>query len=94
MICLRVTFSVRPGTEDECKRLMRTMTEHTVREPGCRAYVAWQSKENSRNFFFYEIYDDEAALAAHRAAPYFAQYVTNGLGNLMQSSEREIYKPV
>ena len=94
MICLRVTFIVRSGAEDECKRLMRTMMEHTVREPGCRAYVGWQSKENARKFFFYEVYDDDAALQAHRSAPYFAQYVTNGLGKLMESSKREIYTPV
>jgi quinol monooxygenase YgiN len=74
--------------------MMRTMMQHTVREPGCRAYVGWQSTENPRKFFFYEVYDDEAALKAHRSAPYFEQYVTNGLGNLMESSEREIYNPV
>jgi len=94
MLCLRVTFTVHSGAEDECKRLMRTMMEHTVREPGCRAYVGWQSTDSPRKFFFYEVYDDQAALQAHRKAPYFAQYVTNGLGKLMESSEREIYGPV
>ncbi|HKD91519.1 MAG TPA: putative quinol monooxygenase [Terriglobales bacterium] len=94
MICLRVTFTVRAGAEEECKRLMQIMMEHTVREPGCRAYVGWQSTDNARKFFFYEVYDNEAALQAHRSAAYFEQYVTNGLAKLMDSSEREIYKPV
>ena len=94
MICLRVTFTIRAGAEEECKRLMQIMMEHTVREPGCRAYVGWQSTENARKFFFYEVYDNEAALQAHRSAAYFEQYVTNGLAKLMDSSEREIYEPV
>lgn len=94
MICLRVTFAVHAGAEEECKRLMRIMMEHTNREPGCRNYLGWQAAENLRKFFFYEVYDDQAALDAHRAAPYFQQYVTNGLAKLMESSEREIYRPV
>ena len=94
MICLRVTFTVHPGAEEEAKRLMRAMMEHSMREPGCRAYVAWQSSEELRRFFLYENYDDEAALAAHRTAPYFAQYVTDGLAKLMETVEREIYNPV
>ena len=94
MICLRVTFKIRAGAEEECKRLMQIMMEHTVREPGCRAYVGWQSTDNARKFFFYEVYDNEVGLQAHRSADYFEQYVTNGLAKLMDSSEREIYKPV
>lgn len=94
MLCLRVTFIIRAGAEQECKRLMRAMMQHTVVEPGCRAYVGWQSAENPRKFFWYEVYDDENALNAHRAAPYFAEYVTHGLAPLMESAEREIYQPV
>lgn len=94
MICLQVTFTVHTGAEEEAKRLMRLMMEETRHEPGCRSYVGWQSSEDPRKFFFYELYDDEAALTAHRAAPYFAQYVTNGLSKLMENAEREIYRPV
>ena len=42
----------------------------------------------------YEQYDDEAALQAHRAAPYFAQYVTNGFGPLMETVTRETFTTI
>ena len=37
---------------------------------------------------------DQAALDAHRAAPYFKQYVTDSLGPLIENITREFFRPV
>jgi quinol monooxygenase YgiN len=37
---------------------------------------------------------DQGALDAHRAAPYFKQYVTDGLGPLIENISREFFRPV
>ena len=71
MICLAVTFVVKPGHEDEAITLFAKLTEHTRTEPGCRMYLAHRSTTDPRRFFLYEQYDDQAALDAHRAAPSF-----------------------
>ncbi len=94
MIMLLVNFTVAAGNEERTKDFIRKMQEHTRREPGCRRYVGHQSTQDPRRFCFYEVYDDQAALDAHRAAPYFAEYVTNGLGKLMETSTRELFTPV
>ncbi|MGH9524130.1 MAG: putative quinol monooxygenase [Terriglobales bacterium] len=94
MFVLLVQFTVYRGKEEQAKDLMRKMEEHTRREPGCQLYIASQSNEDPRRFCFYEQYVDQKALEAHRAAPYFAQYVTNGLGPLMESVERETFTTV
>jgi len=94
MIVLIVNFTVKAGSEERAKQLIRTMEEHTRREPGCRMYVGHQSTEDPRRFCFYEQYDNQTALDAHRAAPYFAQYVTNGLVPLMEGRTAELYAPV
>ena len=94
MFVLLVQFVVKPGTEKTVKELMRKMEEHTRREPGCRLYIGSQSNDNPQKFCFYEQYDDEAALAAHRAAPYFAQYVTNGFGPMMETVTRETFETI
>jgi quinol monooxygenase YgiN len=94
MIALMVTFTVAAGNEERTKELIRKMQEHTRREPGCRRYVGHQSVENPRRFCFYEVYDDQAAIEAHRAAPYFAEYVRDGLNKLMETSTRELFVPV
>lgn len=94
MYVLLVQFIAKPGSEDRVKQFMRKMEEHTRKEPGCRHYIGHQSNENPRKFCFYEQYVDEAALAAHRTAPYFAQYVTNGLGPLMESRISETFTTI
>jgi quinol monooxygenase YgiN len=94
MIVLIVHFNVKPGAEEKAKGFIRMMQEHTRQEPGCRMYVGQQSTQDPRRFCFYEQYDDEAALEVHRAAPYFAQYVTNGLAHLIETRTQELFIPV
>lgn len=94
MFVLLVQFTVKPGTEEQVKDFMRKMEENTRREPGCRLYIGCQSNTNPRRFTFYEQYDDEAALEAHRAAPYFQQYVTNGFAPLLESITRETFTTI
>jgi quinol monooxygenase YgiN len=94
MLILIVHYTVRPGTEDQAKEFGRKMEEFTRKEPGCRMYVCQQSIENARHFCFYEQYDDQAALDAHRAAAYFAEYVTNGIAKIGESRQAEKFEPV
>jgi quinol monooxygenase YgiN len=94
MICVAVTYVVKPGHEDEAVGFFRTLTEHTRAEPGCRMYLAHRSTVDPRRFFLYEQYDDQAALDTHRAAPHFERYVKNGLFLIIESRSPEIYVPV
>lgn len=94
MLILIVHLTVKPGTEKQAITFMRKMEEHTRREPGNRMYMAQQSTGDPRRFCFYEQYVDQAALDAHRAAPYFKQYVTDGLGPLLENITREYFRPV
>jgi (4S)-4-hydroxy-5-phosphonooxypentane-2,3-dione isomerase len=94
MICVVVTYVIKPGYEDEAVSLFRTVTEHTRAEPGCRMYLAHRSMAEPRRFFLYEQYDDQAALDAHRAAPHFERYVKEGLFLIIESRSPEIYEPL
>ncbi len=94
MIVLIVHFKVWPGKEARTLDLIRILQEHSRREPGCRMYVGHQSTEDPRSFCFYEQYDSQAALDAHRAAPYFTEYVVNGLANQIESRTQELFVPV
>ncbi len=85
MVALIVNFTVRAGDEEKTKGYMRIMEEHTRREPGCRQYIGHQSAEDPRRFLFYELYDDQAALDAHRVSPHYERFVTNGLLKLMET---------
>jgi quinol monooxygenase YgiN len=94
MICVAVTYVIKPGHEREAVELFGKLTEATRAEPGCRMYQAHRSTADPRRFFLYEQYDDQAALDAHRAAPHFAQYATGGLFGILESRLPELYQPL
>ena len=41
-------------------------------EPGCARFNVLQDQQDPNTYYFYEVYKDEAALEAHRAAPHYA----------------------
>lgn len=94
MICVAVTYVIKPGHEAEAVTLFAKLTEATRNEPGCRMYLAHRSTHDPRRFFLYEQYDDQAALDAHRAAPHFEQYAKGGLFPMLESRTPEIYEPL
>ncbi len=94
MIALIVNFWVQPGTEDQAKDYVRVMQENTRKERGCCMYIGQQSTDDPRHFCFYEQYDDQAALDAHRAAPYFDEFVTRGLNTLIERREAQLFIPI
>jgi len=94
MICVAVTYVIKPGHESEAVALFGKLTGATRAEPGCRMYQAHRSTTDPRRFFLYEQYDDQAALDAHRAAPHFAQYATGGLFTILESRTPELFEPL
>ena len=94
MICVAVTYLIKPGHEDEAAELLGRLTGPTRSEPGCRMYLAHRSTTEPRKFFLYEQYDDQAALDAHRASPHFAQYAAGGLFKILETRSPEIYEPL
>jgi autoinducer 2-degrading protein len=41
-------------------------------EPGCLCFNVLQDEADANVYYFYEVYKDEAAMEAHRAAPHYA----------------------
>ncbi len=41
-------------------------------EPGCARFNVLQDEKDANVYYFYEVYEDEAALEKHRAAPHYA----------------------
>ena len=94
MIALLVNFVVKEGAEEQTKEYIRRLEEHTRREPGCRLYIGHQAQEDPRRFLFYEQYNDEAALEAHRASPHYKQYVENGLSQVIETRMTALFNTV
>ncbi|GGZ74335.1 putative quinol monooxygenase [Streptomyces bluensis] len=86
MIALTVSLQVVPGCRDD---FLKAIEENAARsfgdEPGCRYFDVLCDLSDDHHFVFHEVYDDEAAVEAHRAAPHFkvwreaaAKYVVPG----------------
>lgn len=84
-LALIVNFTVSESNITATKELIREMETHTRKERGCRRYQGHQSVEDPHRFVFYELYDDQAALDAHRASPHYAKFVTNALLGMMET---------
>ena len=41
-------------------------------EPGCLRFNVLQDAEDENTYYFYEVYEDDAALEAHREMPHYA----------------------
>lgn len=75
MIALIVTLDVHP---ERLQQFLAAIEENSTRtfsdEAGCRYFDVTQDTRDPHHFIFYELYDDEAAIEAHRKAPHFAKW--------------------
>jgi len=63
-------FVAREGLEPQLKALLQSMLTPTRVEPGCELYELYESDSWGR-FYLYEIWESQAALDRHAAAPPF-----------------------
>jgi quinol monooxygenase YgiN len=75
VIALAVSLQVRPGRLEEFLAAIEENAERSATdEPGCLYFDVVQALDDDHHFVFYELYADEDAVAAHRAAPHFARW--------------------
>ena len=73
MISLVVKLRIKPEHRDTFLKAIEVDALGSERdEPGCLRFNVLQSESDENVYFFYEVYKDEAALDAHRAAPHYA----------------------
>ena len=93
MVILHVTIQVKPEHVAEFLEVVRHDAEHSEKdEPGCLRFDVIQDRDDGNRFYFYEVYKDEAALAAHRQTPHFKFYAEKTEPWLAAAPERRIGK--
>jgi quinol monooxygenase YgiN len=60
----------RRGRENQLRELLQGMLAPTRAESGCKLYELYESDSKGR-FYFYEIWESQAALDKHAASPHF-----------------------
>ncbi|MCH8745717.1 MAG: antibiotic biosynthesis monooxygenase [Chloroflexi bacterium] len=75
MIALIVTINIKPGFKEQfMASMMGDARGSNNDEPGCLRFDVLQDSEEENRIHLYEVYRDDAAVEAHRAAPHFTKW--------------------
>ncbi|MGA8754843.1 MAG: putative quinol monooxygenase [Stellaceae bacterium] len=73
MLAMWVKVRVKPDGRERFLKAIEVDALGSERdEPGCMRFNVLQDDQDPNVYYFYEVYRDEAALEAHRAAPHYA----------------------
>jgi quinol monooxygenase YgiN len=81
-VCVIARSVARRGREDQLRELLQGMLAPTRAESGCKLYELYESDSKGR-FYFYEIWESQAALNQHAASPHF-KHLEQSVGELVQ----------
>src|ERR1700726_1910003 len=83
----------RKGKEAQLRALLQGMLVATRAESGCRLYELYESDSKGR-FYFYEIWESQAALDRHAASPHFKHLEQSGAELLQEPFEVNILEAI
>lgn len=74
MLILAGSIRIAQGQREAALEHIRRMVEATRAEPGCLSYAFAFDVMDEHVVRIFEVFEDEAALAAHRASPHMATW--------------------
>lgn len=72
VVCVHVL--VKPEYREAFVAESLENAQNTIREPGCMRFDVIQSVEDPNRFVLYEVYCDEAGMAAHKKTAHYARW--------------------
>jgi (4S)-4-hydroxy-5-phosphonooxypentane-2,3-dione isomerase len=69
-----VDLVIVPAEMPKYLEAIKENAANAVKEPGCREFNVTVLASNPNHVFLYEVYDNEAALEAHRQTEHFKKY--------------------
>ena len=73
MLAISVKARVKPEHREQFLKAIEHDALHSERdEPGCVRFNVLRDEKDENVYYFYEVYEDQAALEAHRATPHYA----------------------
>lgn len=91
MIVLIATYRGLPGTGDAVEPLLRQLATRSRDEAGCLQYLVHRSTSAPDTFVLYERYENDAAIAAHRASPHFQELAVERIIPMLEIREVDTY---
>jgi quinol monooxygenase YgiN len=88
-VILYAEFTAKPGAETEVATLISGLAEDVRREPGNTEFTVYRERDNSRKFFVFEQYRDDASFDAHIGAEYGLIF-NQRLSSLIEEGESQL----
>ena len=79
MIHIVVQIQPKPDKVEAFLELALFDAQNSRKEPGCLRFDVLKHLENPPRFSFYEVYQDEAAVQAHRQTPHYARWIKENM---------------
>ncbi|WP_026119425.1 antibiotic biosynthesis monooxygenase [Nocardiopsis ganjiahuensis] len=94
-VSLVISIRVRPGSRDAFLAGISRNAARALRdEPGCLRFDVVGDPEDPHAFWVYEVFADEAALAAHRLTPHFLAWQEEKAGLVVPGSQVDRLGPL
>ena len=75
MLAMWVKVRVKPGERERFLKAIEVDALGSERdEPGCYRFNVLQDSADPNVYYFYEVYEDQAALEKHRTMPHYATW--------------------
>ena len=91
---LTAMWTAKEGEADRVRDALERLAGPSREEPGCRFYQPCRDPEDPNAFLIFEIYDDEAAFAAHGASEHFQQIAVGEAFDLLERRDRTFYETI
>ena len=75
MIHIVVQIQPKPDQVEAFLELALFDAQNSRKEPGCLRFDVLKHLDSPPRFSFYEVYQDEAAVQAHRQTPHYARWI-------------------
>jgi quinol monooxygenase YgiN len=84
-------WEAKQGKADAVVDTLRRFLPQAQSEPGVKLFLIGQGKENSAQFLFYELFENDDAFLAHQASEYFKSLIVGEALPLLSRRERKQY---
>jgi quinol monooxygenase YgiN len=93
-LAVTATWHAKPGEAATVADILARLAPQARQEPGVQLFIVHRSVENPAQFLFYELFDDEAAFAAHQQTPHFRTLVQEQALPRLEKRERVQFTPL
>jgi len=84
-------WEAKEGQADTVAAILHGFLPQAQNDPGVKLFLIARGKENEAQFLFFELFVDDAAIAAHRASAYFKTYIAERALPLLSKRESAQY---